>query len=205
MSKLPGDFLFYLDTRNKSEYFQVQQKTRSCGVSSDRSDRSRFGPPPAAFIDLRAKERWGRSGRTLPSEVRTVQSKVVIRMAARRRRPAVFRTVGSPEWGWCQWGSPQHLRSLWSRLPYTKEEERIVNKLLIPKPQNHRLTTLTHLQVPHFILKGLERWRVSVQQKTVLLKCFTFIQRIKQKSQKFSFLLALKDSPVEQSFSNNSK
>lgn len=45
-----------------------------------------------------------RSGLTLRCEVITVQSQVVRKMAARRRRRDAFRKTGSPEWGWCQWG-----------------------------------------------------------------------------------------------------
>lgn len=43
----------------------------------------------------------------LCDEVVTVQSKVVKKVAARRwwRRERVFRKTGSPEWGWCRWGS----------------------------------------------------------------------------------------------------
>lgn len=43
----------------------------------------------------------------LCDEVVTVQSKVVKKVTARRwwRRERVFRKMGSPEWGWCRWGS----------------------------------------------------------------------------------------------------
>lgn len=62
-----------------------------------------------------------RSGLTLRCEVITVQSQVVSKVAARRKRRDAFRKVGCPEWGWCRWGSWRPLRFPWGRQPYTDE------------------------------------------------------------------------------------